>query len=209
MSVAPDFDRRYREGDLPWETGRPDHNLTAFVEGGGVAPCRALDIGCGTGRNAVWLAGRGFDVVGVDLSPAAVDLAERHRREACVPERRCRFAALDFLADPVPGAPFGFLFDRGCFHGFDDPDQRRRFAARAAAVLSDGGVWLSLIGNADEPRDGEHGPPRRTAREVIGAVEPFFRIASLTAGRFDSDSRPAPLIWVLVARRRSVIPGQD
>jgi SAM-dependent methyltransferase len=77
-----DWNSRYAAGDLPWDTGHPTRNLVELVEGGTVPAGRALEIGCGTGTNALWLAGRGFDVLGVDLSPLAIEraLAKVHSR---------------------------------------------------------------------------------------------------------------------------------
>ena len=66
---------RYRSGDLPWDTGRHDRNLEEVIASYGILPCRALDIGCGHGSNAIWLAQHGFDVDGIDVSTHAIDQA--------------------------------------------------------------------------------------------------------------------------------------
>ena len=60
----------------PWDTGQPEPLLVEFVNSGGVAPGRTFEIGAGTGTNALWLAERGFDVIGVDVSPLAVERAK-------------------------------------------------------------------------------------------------------------------------------------
>src|SRR5262249_31139609 len=96
MSDAARWDERYRTGDTPWNTGRPSTELVRVVTEDQVAPCRAIDLGCGTGTHAVWLARQGFDVTGVDLSPAAV---ERARRQAEAAGVAVRFLAADLL-DP-------------------------------------------------------------------------------------------------------------
>ena len=122
----PSWNESYASGDLPWDTGLPEPLLVEFVTSSGVAPGRALEIGAGTGTNAIWLAERGFDVLGVDVSPLAV---ERARAKMNGRELSCRFDALDFLAAPPPEPPFHFVFDRGCFHVFDEPGEHTRFAA--------------------------------------------------------------------------------
>src|ERR1700756_1188699 len=96
----PSWNEHYASGELPWDTGRPEPLLVEFVNSGGVAPGRMLEIGAGTGTNAIWLAERGFDVLGVDISPVAVEKAHA-KIEAR--ELRCRFATLDFLSTPPPG----------------------------------------------------------------------------------------------------------
>ena len=194
---------RYASGDLPWDTGEPDEHLVAFVSGGRVAPGPALEVGCGTGTNARWLAQRGFDVVGVDVSPLAIDKARAKLAAAAAP--RCRFEVRNFLTDP-PAGSFSLVFDRACFHVFDEAEDRARFAARVAELLAPDGVWLSVMGSTEgPPRD--VGPPRRSARDATEAIEPVLAIAELVAVTFEARS-PTPVAgWRCVARRRSV-PAQ-
>jgi SAM-dependent methyltransferase len=199
-----DWNSRYAAGDLPWDTGHPTRHLVELVEEGTVPAGRALEIGCGTGTNALWLAGRGFDVLGVDLSPLAIERALA--KAAATSAGRCRFEALDFLVNTPPGGPFEFIFDRGCFHVFDDPETRARFAARVAALLAPDGLWLSLIGSTEgPPRDA--GPPRRSARDIMNALEPSLEILLLRATELDSLYAPPPRAWLSLSRRRD-IPAQ-
>jgi len=207
-----EWNDRYASGDMPWDTGEADEHLVAFVSGSGVVPGPALEVGCGTGTNALWLAQRGFDVLGVDVSPLAIDQARARLSTpapapapASAPAPRCRFEVRDFLGAP-PAGSFSLVFDRGCFHVFDDAEDRARFAARVAEVLAPDGMWLCLMGSTEgPPRD--VGPPRRSARDVAAAIEPVLAIAELTAVTF-ATRHPAPAAaWRCVARRRSV-PAQ-
>src|ERR1700756_4929123 len=189
----PSWNEHYALGELPWDTGRPEPLLVRFVTSGGVALGRTLEIGAGTGTNAIWLAERGFDVLGVDISPLAVERARAKMEERAL---RCRFAALDFLASTPQFGPFQFVFDRGCFHVFDEPDERQRFTAQVAAALAPGGLWLSLIGSTEgSPHD--FGPPRRSAREVALAIEPALEIVELRSAEFrDHDAKA----WFCLSR---------
>jgi methyl halide transferase len=196
----PSWNESYASGQLPWDTGQPEPLLVEFVTARGVAPCTTLEIGAGTGTNAIWMAERGFDVLGVDVSPLAVE-----RARAKIGERtlRCRFAALDFLAAPPPDGPYQFVFDRGCFHVFDEPDERQRFAARVADALAPGGLWLSLIGSTEGlPR--EVGPPRRSAVEVTLAIEPALEVVELRSAEFRGSNAKA---WFCLSRQRTT-PAQ-
>lgn len=198
-----DWNARYADGNLPWDTGAPDDHLVASVRAGLVAPGRTLEVGCGTGTNALWLAAQGFDVLGVDLSPLAVDKARAKAAAAGAGARGCRFDVLDFLVAEPAGAPFDFVFDRGCFHVFDDEVVRAQFAARVAALLAPGGQWLSLVGSTEgPPRD--TGPPRRTAREVIAAMEPVVEIVELRSINFEALIESPAKAWLCRARRRDV-----
>lgn len=195
------WEKRYVSGDLPWDSGQPDVHLSHMLEAFDIAPGTALDLGCGTGTNAVWLCQRGFSVTGVDVSATAVQAAQR-RAEACA-GGRCRFHTLDVLTQPVPDAPFALAYDRGCFHTFDQPEHRAAFATAVAAALGDDGIWISVIGSTDGPPR-EEGPPRRSARDVADAVEPCFEILLLESTQFDPLRHRDKRAWLLVARKRSL-----
>jgi SAM-dependent methyltransferase len=197
VTPHPSWNESYASGQLPWDTGQPEPLLIEFVTSGGIAPAPTLEIGAGTGTNAIWLAERGFDVLGIDLSPLAVERARAKMKERAL---SCRFAALDFLAAPPPGGPFQFVFDRGCFHVFDEPDERQRFAANVAAALAPGGLWLSMIGSSEGPRR-DVGPPRRSACEVMLAIEPELEIVELRSTEFRDHGAKA---WFCLSRRRMV-----
>jgi SAM-dependent methyltransferase len=195
----PSWNESYASGEpLPWDTGRPDPMLIEMVESRVIEPGRTLEVGCGIGTNATYLAQHGFEVVGVDVSPVAIENA---RAKA---DRRCRFEALDFLNEAAPGGPFTFVFDRGCFHTFDEDHRRARFAENVATALVDGGIWLSLIGSTEgAPRD--VGPPRRSARDVMNAIEPSLEILQLRSGDFEvcGDQLKA---WLCLSRKRTIPP---
>ncbi len=196
----PSWNERYAsEEPLPWDTGTPDPMLVELLESHAVAPGRALEVGCGTGTNAIYLAQHGFEVVGIDVSPLAVDKA-RHKSRG-----QCRFEAVDFLNETPPGGPFQFVFDRGCFHTFDEDHERARFAHNVAAALVEGGTWLSLIGSTEGPAR-DVGPPRRSAREVINAIEPALEILQLRSGQFGVEEQQLKA-WLCLSCKRAV-PAQ-
>jgi SAM-dependent methyltransferase len=193
----PSWNESYASGQLPWDTGQPEPLLVEFVTSGAVVPGPTLEIGAGTGTNAIWMAERGFDVLGVDISPLAVERAHAKMEGRAL---RCRFAAWDFLAAPPPSGPFQFVFDRGCFHVFDEPGERQRFAAQVAAALAPGGLWLSLIGSTEGPAR-DVGPPRRSAREVTLAIEPALEIVELRSVEFRGNNAKA---WFCLSCRRTM-----
>jgi SAM-dependent methyltransferase len=77
MSDVSRWNQRYEKGDTPWDTGQPSSELQRVVAELALRPCRALELGCGTGANAVWLAQQGFDVTALDLSNWAVERARQ------------------------------------------------------------------------------------------------------------------------------------
>ncbi|HEY4051324.1 MAG TPA: class I SAM-dependent methyltransferase [Acidobacteriaceae bacterium] len=196
------WNESYASGQLPWDTGQPEPLLVEFFTSDAVTPGSALEIGAGTGTNSIWMAERSFDVLGVDVAPLAVERAQAKMEGRAL---RCRFAAWDFLAAPPPGGPFQFVFDRGCFHVFDEPGEREQFAAQVAAVLEPGGLWLSLIGSTEGPPR-EIGPPRRSAREVTLAIEPALEIVELRSTEFRGSNAKA---WFCLSRRRTMLAASS
>ena len=191
------WNESYAGDELPWDTGEPEPILVEFVTARRVLPARALEIGAGTGTNSIWLAESGFKVLGVDIAPRAIERATAKLNGRALP---CRFAALDFLVAAPEGGPFSFVFDRGCFHVLDEPEERERFAAHVAAALAPGGIWLSMIGSTEGPPR-EVGPPRRSAREVALAIEPALELVELSSIEFRDHGAPA---WLCLSRRRRI-----
>lgn len=194
------FEERYQTGNIPWDHGMPDRNLIDCIEQYSIAPCRVLDIGCGTGENTVWLAREGFCAAGCDLSPTAIERAHGKAEAAGV---ECSFVVGDFLESHGGNESIDLAFDRGCLHCIDGETDRRRFAQNVADHLTLEGLWLSLIGNADEP-ERDVGPPQLSAAEVAAAVEPCFEILSLQSGHFCSDQDDPPRCWVCLMRKRAL-----
>ena len=190
----------YADGFLPWDTGKPEPALVAAVESGVISRGRALEVGCGTGTNAIWLAQRGFEVVAIDVAPLAIAQAQKKAAEAGVD---VDLSVHDFLAAPLEGEPFALVFDRGVWHVFDEAAERAKFARHVAQSLHAGGQWLSLAGSTEgPPRD--HGPPRRSARDLVTAVEPVLEIVELRTMEFDANIPSVARAWTMRARVRDV-----
>src|SRR5262249_29516723 len=145
-----------------------------------IRPCRALELGCGTGASAVWLAQQGFDITAVDLSPLAIEQARRRADEAGVSGG---FLVADVLHPPMElTGPFDFFFDRGCYHVV-----RREVPAAYLETLRrltrPGTLGLVLAGNAREPH--EPGPPIVSEEQLQTELGSLFDILQLREFRFD------------------------
>jgi SAM-dependent methyltransferase len=200
MTVKERYRGRYKSGDTPWDVGQPDFNLIETVTNNPIPSCTVLDVGCGTGDNSIWLAQNRFQVIGTDTSDIAIEKAKEKASEANV---KCDFILVDFLKNKIEGASFGFVFDRGCFHSFSSADDRRRFAQNAADHLYKDGLWLTIVGNADEDRKGP-GPRQRTAGDIVLAVEPYFEILLLQSSHFESNRPNPPRAWRCLMQKRHV-----
>lgn len=190
-----EWDARYKGEPPPWETGRVDRHLRATVEGGIVEPCRVLEVGCGSGSDSVWLASRGFEVTGVDISPTAIEMARSRAKEANVGP------TLAVGSFPSGADPFDLVYDCGCFHTLDGSWDRTAFVANIARRLSTEGQWLSILGSTDGPSR-DHGPPRRSALDIAAAVEPHLEILSLLTEIYDADTPTPARAWIMLARKR-------
>ena len=132
-----------------WERRTPPSDLVELIEGpDALAPGRALDLGCGTGTDSVYLARAGWDVTGIDMVPEALAIA---RRNAAVAGVRAGLVQSDVtrLSDIAKGS-FELLLEFGCFHTLP-PDQRPTYVERVAAVAAPGATFL-LYGFARPPR---------------------------------------------------------
>jgi SAM-dependent methyltransferase len=179
MTEHIEWNDRYRDGDLPWDTGQPSSELQRVFRRNTIRPCRALELGCGTGTNSVWLAQLGFEVTGIDVARLAVEQAQNRAHAVGV---KVHFVVADVLQLPELDGPFEFFFDRGCYHAVrrDAPAQ---YAPAVARQLASGGRGLILAGNAREPHD--PGPPVVTEEEIRDELGLAFQILDLHEFRFD------------------------
>lgn len=139
--AASFWDRAYRDGDHleHWEPGHTPQELVAVVAAGLIpAAGTVLDLGCGGGREAIFLAACGFSAIGLDSSRGALAVARSRAAEAGVEVGWCLGSA---LALPLAAAAVDFVNDRGCLHLFDR-ERRDRYAAEIHRVLRPGGCFL-------------------------------------------------------------------
>jgi methyl halide transferase len=195
---ADHWDVQYRSSRLPWETGRPSAELTRVLTDWAVRPCRVIELGSGTGTNAVWLAARGFEVTAVDLSRLAIRRAIRRAARAGV---GVRFRVGDLRGWQALGGPFDFFFDRGWYHAvrLEHPDG---YFATLDHVLRPGALGLVLLGNDHEPED-DAGPPgvgEATIRREFGGLFDMLRLREF---RFDAPPGGRRYLgWSCVLQRR-------
>ncbi len=131
------FEFQYRFSKPPWDSGITPPEVVTQIERGTIKG-RALDLGCGTGTNSIYLAQHGLAVVGVDFSSKAIATARAKARHANanIDFHVADVTRLDFLNEP-----FDFVLDIGCFHSVDD-DGRARYAANLARLTRAGGLYM-------------------------------------------------------------------
>ena len=155
----------------PWDVGRPQPALVELVRAGELNRGSVLDVGCGTGENALYLARNGFSVVGVDLSDRAIAAA---RAKAAERRLKVEFRAGNALSIEFKDNIFDNVIDSGLFHTFPDND-RPVYAREIARVLATRGRYFMLCFSEKEPTN--WGGPRRIRREEIETTfSPLFKI---------------------------------
>lgn len=197
MGVTERWNERYRQGTAPWDSGRPSAELQRVIQEQDIAPCRVLELGCGSGTNAVWLAEQGFTVTAVDCSDIALAQAREKAARAGVD---IEWVCTDVTRLPPPDEPFPFVFDRGCFHCIRR-DLPTRLQDTLRSCTATGTRYLVLTGNANEQRD--HGPPALTEQELRQELQELFDIQLLREFYFeDPGGVRGPLGWSCLAVRR-------
>ncbi|HYB88048.1 MAG TPA: class I SAM-dependent methyltransferase [Streptosporangiaceae bacterium] len=163
----------YSLGFTPWEHGEPPVPLAGLIAGPQALPAGdMLDIGCGTGLDAIYCARRGWNVTGVDVVDRALQIARRNANQAGV---NIRFVHADIAdADAAAlGAGYTLLLDVGCLHGLPD-ESLQRAAATITDVAKPGATLLML---AFAP--GRRGPaPRGIDPARIPALFPQWELTS-------------------------------
>jgi SAM-dependent methyltransferase len=131
------FKTLYRFGFTPWDGHPIAKSLRNLVEGDDAVPAgAALDVGCGTGDNSIYLAKHGWRVTGVDYVPKAVDKA---RAKAVADNVDVRFEEADVtdLCSAGVGSGFALIVDSGCLHGMNDDDRHDYVREVTAAAAPD------------------------------------------------------------------------
>jgi SAM-dependent methyltransferase len=188
------FDLQYRLSKPPWDTGVTPPEVVTLIEGGAIAPGRALDLGCGTGTNSIYLALHGFGVTGVDYSPKAIATArEKMRRAGVHVEWHVADATrLDFLSEP-----FDFVLDLGCFHTMDEAE-RTRYGANLARLTRGGSIFMLYAFSPREANDtGGLMKPRAfgiTPAQVQRVFQQAFALERIEQGK-DRGDRASAWYW--------------
>ena len=173
------FDDAYR-GTPPWDVGRPQREFVRLAESGEVRG-RVLDVGCGTGENAIFFAKRGLEVWGVDAAPRAIEKAER---KATLRRVKVTFLVADALRLERLRRTFDTVTDCGLFHTFSD-EEREKFVGSLNSALETGGTYLMLCFSEKEPTDWG-GPRRVTKEEIRSSFQKKWKINYIKEARFES-----------------------
>ncbi|OAI46309.1 SAM-dependent methyltransferase [Planctomycetaceae bacterium SCGC AG-212-F19] len=201
-SVPKDTFQSMYAGQAPWDIGQPQPAFLAIAD---QITGSVLDAGCGTGDHALYFAGRGCTVTGIDFVEEAIRRAKQKTEGRDLP---VTFVVKDALDLKGWGKRFDNIIDSGLFHVFSDEDRQRYVDGLAALIKPGGHIFLLCFSDA-EP--GTQGPRRVSKPELQASFANGWVIVSLEPARFEvihdlkdfQFSAGGPKAWMAVIRRAS------
>ncbi|MBM4378925.1 MAG: class I SAM-dependent methyltransferase [Deltaproteobacteria bacterium] len=189
-----DFDEVYARGAPPWDTGRPQEQVVSLFDEGEFNG-RLLDVGCGTGENALYLSQKGYDVTGVDGSAVALERARAKAERRGLP---VSFVQGDALRLPeLSLGIFDTVLDCGLFHVFTNAERLRYLRALETVLLPGGRVHVLCF--SDIERDWG-GPRRVSSAELRALFRVGWTLVRLERAMFQTNlSREGSHAWIVSA----------
>ncbi len=193
---------------IPWNNETPPELLVELIDSGKIRPCRAIDLGCGAGNYAVYLASRDFDVTGGDLSPTAIKIAKENAERKGI---KCNFIAADVVEelDKINEA-WDFAYDWGLLHHIL-PERRQKYVENVYRILNRGGKYLSLCFSQQDTGFGGSGKFRESSLgtvlyfssedELRELFEPYFEIIDLRTIKISGKFEPHVFNYVFMERK--------
>ena len=194
--------------EIPWNVETPPAALVELVKSGKVKRCKTIDLGCGAGNYAVYLASVGFDVTGVDISPTAVKMAKKNAKKKGA---KCNFLVADALGD-LEGIKetFDFAYDWELLHHIF-PKKRKKYVENVHNILNPRGKYLSVCFSEKDPQFGGLGKYRKTRLdttlyfssedELRDLFKPYFKIKELKTIEVSGKLAPHFAIYAFMEKK--------
>ncbi len=191
-----DWDAIYREGTPSWETGIPAGELVRFIDSKRIGRGSVLDVGCGTGADAVYMVRRGLEVTAVDSSPTAIERARvRAERDDALP----RFVLADFFEFASIAGTFDFVYDAGFYH-YVRTVALDRYLDGLWRVTRPGSYYMTFAAAPGEKHEG--GPPAVSKRQLTNELGRLFEVVRLEQFRMLSPiAKDGILTWSCLMQR--------
>jgi SAM-dependent methyltransferase len=193
----PDWETLYKSQNvetMPWYNANLDYDLEEELNRRIITSGKFLDLGTGPATQAIWLAKRGFKVIGSDLSEAAIKRA----RDIYANEKNVSFIVDDILNSNLKENEFDYIFDRGCFHVLL-PADRQRYITKIKQILKDSGTLFLKCFSNKEPR--QEGPYKFSQKEIRDLFSNYFRIDRIKETVYQGTLDPLPKALFVVMTR--------
>ena len=193
--------------DIPWNFKTPPDVLENLVRTGKITPCKTIDLGCGTGNYAIYLAGEGFDVTAVDISSSAIKIAKNNASQKGID---CNFIVADILGDLKQiQSTFNFAYDWELLHHIF-PSNREKYIRNVYRLLNPGGQYLSVCFSEENLQFGRVGKFRKTPLETVlyfssenelrVLYESFFKVEELKTIEIKGKFSPHKAIYAFMIK---------
>jgi SAM-dependent methyltransferase len=195
--------------DIPWNFKTPPDVLENLVRTGKITPCKTIDLGCGTGNYAIYLASEGFDVTAVDISSSAIKIAKNNASQKGID---CNFTVADILGDLKQiQSTFNFAYDWELLHHIF-PSDREKYIRNVYRLLNPGGQYLSVCFSEENLQFGRVGKYRKTPLETVlyfssenelrVLYESFFKVEELKTIEIKGKFSPHKAIYAFMIKEK-------
>jgi len=187
QSEMEEIYRNLSPEEIPWNIESPPNALVELFKSEKVKPCKTIDLGCGAGNYAIYLAGLGFEVSGVDISQSAIRIAKENAGKKGI---KSDFLVADMLGDlDEVRETFDFAYDWQLLHHIF-PEKRKKYVENVYKLLNPGGKYLSVCFSENDSQFGGSGKYRKTRLgtllyfsseyELRCLFDPYFNILELS-----------------------------
>jgi cyclopropane fatty-acyl-phospholipid synthase-like methyltransferase len=193
---------------IPWNIETPPDLLKKVVDTHLDKTSKIIELGCGAGNYVIYLAGKGFDVMGVDISPKAIDIANNSMNEKGV---KCKFVVSNVLSDMTEIIDnYDFAYDWELLHHIF-PEDREKYINNVYRLLKPGGAYLSVFFSEESPQFGGKEKYRKTPlntvlyfsseSEILILVKPLFKVLELKTVEIQGKYSPHKAIYTLLKKQ--------
>ena len=192
----PDWETLYKiqkVETMPWYNEILDSDLDDELARRKITNGKFLDLGTGPATQAVWLAKRGFNVIGSDLSETAIKRAT----SVYANEKNIDFVVDDILNSKLKANEFDYIFDRGCFHVLL-PVDRQRYITKIKQILRNNGILFLKCFSDKEPR--QEGPYKFSQDEIMGLFNKHFEMVGIKETVYQGTLDPYPKALFVVMK---------
>lgn len=186
MKIDRDWEKVYEDKATPWDVYEPEDALVKLIKDGFVKPCRVLEIGCGHGNDAIFLAKNGFDVSAIDISKKAIETAKRRAKKA---NAKCKFLIEDITKLKSLSGNFDFVYDRACFH-FIPKDKRDNYLKNLKKLLIRDGWFVLIVSSDKETPKGPYQFSKKDINQIFGKDFDIKEIRMITLKQHKEKPKP-------------------
>lgn len=160
MNDKEALERVYEKPGAVWTSTTPPEELVELVDSGKIKPCKVLDVGCGEGFYSIYLAKKGFEVTGIDLSENAIKLAKQNAENEGF---KINFVAMDIADIEKLNKKFDFILEWAILHHISH-EKRKKYIENLSKLLNKNGKCLSVSFNINDRKAGKG----EKSKEVTG-----------------------------------------